>query len=57
MINMDRRYCFLNFFATSERFFIKFETLAVSIPVNQHIYFHDDPCTHAHVRGKSVHSY
>ena len=52
---MHRQFCFSNCLATNERIFIKFKT--VSIPVNQYIDFHDDPCTHAHVRDKIMHSY
>ena len=47
---MHRQFCFSNFSTTNERIFMKFETEAVSIQINQHIYFHDDPCVHVHVR-------
>ena len=57
MINMHTQYCFSNFSGTNERIFIKFETKAVSIAINQYVDFHNDPCTHVHVKGKNAHSY
>ena len=41
MINMHSQFCFSNFSATSKRIF--------SCHINQHIYFHVDPCTPAHI--------